>query len=485
MTHRMASLALAIFIAAGLTLTAYATALAPNTYFTDNMDSSGVSFEVTPLESALLNRINSATATIDAAFYDFDRASIRDALQSASARGVTVRVVTDDETHHDLQNDGLLFQALEAEGIVVKDDANDRKLMHDKYFIVDGRWVWTGSTNMSNNDFSKNHNNAILFNSTRVADVYQFDFEQMWDDHFGVAKSATPTTTLNYGGSELEIYFSPQDNALDQLVEEIKAAQNSIEFAIFFFTDPGISQALLERAEAGVQVRGLWDDLGARNGSSQDEVLCEAGIAVKIEDTIGKMHHKFMVIDAGGSDPRVVTGSTNWSRAADHANDENMVILHDGQTAAEYSAGFATMWDALDPATQCTPTRQLYLPLIMSSVAAADVQITSIVFNPPGDDLAGEHVVISNNGKLAQPLTGWQLQDEAGATYTFPTFVLASKAQVSLWVGAGTDTALDLFWGSRTPIWNNNGDRATLSDETGLAVDSCDYVGDGTEIICQ
>ena len=52
---------------------------------------------VTPLEQALLGRLNGATPSIDAAIYDFDRVSLRDALLAAKGRGVAVRVVTDDE----------------------------------------------------------------------------------------------------------------------------------------------------------------------------------------------------------------------------------------------------------------------------------------------------------------------------------------------------------------------------------------------------
>jgi len=66
----------------------------------------------------------------------------------------------------------------------------------------------------------------------------------------------------------------------------------------------------------------------------------EPKLPIKIEDTVGKMHHKFMVIDAAGSDPRVVTGSMNWTGAGNDSNDENTVIYRDSAVASAYTAGF-------------------------------------------------------------------------------------------------------------------------------------------------
>ena len=92
----------------------------------------------------------------------------------------------------------------------------------------------------------------------------------------------------------------------------------------------------------------MWDLLGAASPYSDDEALCAAGVPIRIEDTIGKMHNKFMVIDAEGADPRVVTGSMNWTTSGDASNDENTLILHDANLAVAYADTFAAMWQALD-----------------------------------------------------------------------------------------------------------------------------------------
>jgi phosphatidylserine/phosphatidylglycerophosphate/cardiolipin synthase-like enzyme len=92
-------------------------------------------------------------------------------------------------------------------------------------------------------------------------------------------------------------------------------------------------------------------------------------VPIKVEDFGGKVHNKFMVIDAGGAAPRVVTGSMNWSGAGGAANDENTLIIHDGAVAQAYLSAFQELYDALEMETLCgvgggggTP---VYLPLVI------------------------------------------------------------------------------------------------------------------------
>jgi endonuclease G len=121
-----------------------------------------------------------------------------------------------------------------------------------------------------------------------------------------------------------------------------------------------------------------------------------------------------------------------------------------------------------------------YLPLVIGATAAPQPQlpqvtITNVVFDPPGDDLAGEYVLLRNLGQAAATLTSWTLRDEAGAIYTFPTFTLAASAEVRVWVKAGTNDGTNLYWGRSQPIWNNTGDTATLRDTSGAEISRFTY----------
>ena len=99
--------------------------------------------------------------------------------------------------------------------------------------------------------------------------------------------------------------------------------------------------------DPGVEVYGVWDQLGAANVSSQDEMLCAAGARIGIENLPGKVHHKFEVIDVEGDDPVVIVGSYNWTNAGAYNNDENTLILHDRELARAYYAEWQTLLAAV------------------------------------------------------------------------------------------------------------------------------------------
>jgi len=106
---------------------------------------------------------------------------------------------------------------------------------------------------------------------------------------------------------------------------------------------------------------------------------------------------------------------------------------------------------------------------------SADVKITTIMYNPDGDDDVGEYVDIKNFGGTVV-ITDWTLQDNTDKTFTFPSFTLNAEATVRVWVRDGVDDESNLYWG-RTAVWNNTGDTATLRNAAGDLVDQCTYPG--------
>jgi hypothetical protein len=82
---------------------------------------------------------------------------------------------------------------------------------------------------------------------------------------------------------------------------------------------------------------------------------------------------------------------------------------------------------------------------------------------------------LRNAGQEGIALKGWTLRDEAGAIYTFPTFMLAVGTEVHVWVKAGADDGANLYWGRTQPVWNNTGDTATLRDVSGAEVSRFAY----------
>jgi len=84
------------------------------------------------------------------------------------------------------------------------------------------------------------------------------------------------------------------------------------------------------------------------------------------------------------------------------------------------------------------------------------------------DNLNDEYVTFENTGDAELDLSGYTLEDAAGATYTFPDgTTLAPGDQVTVHTGSGSDTATDLYWGSGRAVWNNGGDTVIVRDDTG------------------
>ena len=123
---------------------------------------------------------------------------------------------------------------------------------------------------------------------------------------------------------------------------------------MFFLTSDAIGDVLVSKAAAGVTVRGIFDAVGATNAYSQDEKLCAAGLPIKVETFGGKVHHKFAVIDVNGSDPRVITGSYNWTSAGAESNDENTLIIHDAATAQAYYQEYLRLYQAIPADAVCS-----------------------------------------------------------------------------------------------------------------------------------
>jgi hypothetical protein len=96
------------------------------------------------------------------------------------------------------------------------------------------------------------------------------------------------------------------------------------------------------------------------------------------------------------------------------------------------------------------------------------VQIVSVI---GAGTLDVEAVVVKYNGEAELDLTGWHLKDASGHTYTFPPFKLFRDGAVQVHTSGGTNTAIDLFWGERDPVWES-GQAVLLTTPDGAVQDS-------------
>ena len=99
----------------------------------------------------------------------------------------------------------------------------------------------------------------------------------------------------------------------------------------------------MERAQAGVSVAGVMDDGQVKtNQSTEYDPFMQAGLNVRLDGNLdGLMHHKVIVIDQA----IVITGSYNFTGAAETTNDENVVILFSPEMAVQYMQEFQRVYD--------------------------------------------------------------------------------------------------------------------------------------------
>jgi phosphatidylserine/phosphatidylglycerophosphate/cardiolipin synthase-like enzyme len=336
-------------------------------YFTSPQYPDNRALHTGGIDEQLVDLIDTATATIDVADYDFDLENVAHALARAAARGVRVRMVTDSDTlvrgqgRQDLlpravnsgsdrellnsiavmsRSDTLIEEALaivRAAKIPVVGDERPA-LMHDKFVVVDSTTVWTGSWNFTDGDTYRLNNNAIKIASPELARNYTIEFEKMFAQRkFGPSKPKGGTDpVLTIAGVRVENYFAPKDAVAQHIIDRLEKAQTSIHFMAFSFTDDAIGQTMRARAKAGVAVQGVFETTGSETTYSEYGKLRKAGLDVLQDGNPYVLHHKVIIIDGR----TVIFGSYNFTKNASTDNDENLLIVDDPGLAAAFEQEF-------------------------------------------------------------------------------------------------------------------------------------------------
>ncbi len=288
------------------------------------------------IDEKLAASIDAAQKTVDVAAFELDLESVTDALVRANERGVQVRLVTDTDYEEDYGPQTLL----EAD-IPVVFDARD-PFMHNKFVVIDGASVWTGSWNLTYNCTYRNNNNALVIQSKKLAENYTAEFEEMFTDGaFGVSSpDDTPNPQVTVDGTRIENVFEAEGNVQERIIKLINQAQKSIYFLAFSFTDDDIAQAIIKQHRAGLTVQGVFEARNVEGTGSEFAIFQKAGIDVLADGNPYVMHHKVIIID----EAIVITGSYNFSASAANNNDENVLIVHNTEIAAQYLAEFQRVY---------------------------------------------------------------------------------------------------------------------------------------------
>src|SRR5690349_7369689 len=115
---------------------------------------------------------------------------------------------------------------------------------------------------------------------------------------FGPTKpKGVPHPSLTIGGTAVENYFASEDGVAARVVKRVDGAQQAIRFLAYSFTHDGIGKAMVARAQAGVQLRGVFETTGSQTQFSEYGPMKQAGLDVMTDGNPYVMHHKVIVID--------------------------------------------------------------------------------------------------------------------------------------------------------------------------------------------
>ncbi|MFH0975306.1 MAG: phospholipase D-like domain-containing protein [Spirochaetota bacterium] len=296
-----------------------------NVYFTSPEKKTNASLKSETPERAFIRNIKNARKSFYGAFFDINSKPIIDELLIAHKKGIDVKLVIEKDNYRKKEIKELVSAGIEI--------VTDRKkgLMHNKFAVIDGRIVWTGSYNLTYNDEYKNNNNAIEINSPDVANIYLNEFNEMFVNkifgnkrEYGVFPSFRNKYYVKINHTDINVYFSPDDNIERIILERLKKAKESVYFMAFSFTSDKIADAMIALKKSGIKVSGIIEKIGSNTRDSEYIKLQLEGINVKLDKNKYRMHHKVIIIDK----KLLITGSYNFSRNANEKNDENIIILN-------------------------------------------------------------------------------------------------------------------------------------------------------------
>lgn len=284
------------------------------------------------------------------------------------------------------QGDALIM--LDRAGVPRIDDTADGSagsdLMHHKFVVIDGQVVIVTSANFTTSDIhgdfksmasQGNANNLLKINSPQLAALFNEEFSILWGDgpggkpnsRFGVKKPVRPIRQVIIGSTQVEVHFSPTSASVPWssssnglIGKTLSAATHSVNLALFVFSEQRLSDLLELAHQKGVEVKALIDPGFAYRPYS--EALDMLGIALgddcKFEPnnrpwqspiaTVGVprlppgdlLHHKFGLVDQ----QTVITGSHNWTDAANLGNDETVLVVHSPTVTAHFQREFDRLY---------------------------------------------------------------------------------------------------------------------------------------------
>jgi phosphatidylserine/phosphatidylglycerophosphate/cardiolipin synthase-like enzyme len=134
------------------------------------------------------------------------------------------------------------------------------------------------------------------------------------------------------------VCFTPGWNCTEAIVHALGEAKRTILVQAYSFTSAPIAKALLDAHKRGIQVQVILDKSQRGEKYSSADFLANQRVPTMIDANHAIAHNKVMIIDG----ETVLTGSFNFTKAAQEKNAENLLIILDAALAAEYTQNWET-----------------------------------------------------------------------------------------------------------------------------------------------
>ena len=139
--------------------------------------------------------------------------------------------------------------------------------------------------------------------------------------------------------------FSPNGGGAGLIIRTIGEAKKTIKVQAYSFTNADIAKALLDAHKRGVNVRVVLDKSQETEKYTSATFLANAGVPVRIDDDFAIAHSKIMILD----EETVITGSFNFTKAAEERNAENVLVIRGNKELAKlYLQNWQWRWDATE-----------------------------------------------------------------------------------------------------------------------------------------
>jgi phosphatidylserine/phosphatidylglycerophosphate/cardiolipin synthase-like enzyme len=322
--------------------------------------------------------VGSARRSLDLAQYDFNLGPetvgiVADAIKAAAARGVAVRVLYNVDHENPIpvppppEPDVQLISSL---GVPALPIAGVPDLMHHKYVVRDGEAVWTGSTNWTDDSWSRQENVIVIVESPELAHAFALDFDELWETGAVERSGFVEPRPVDVGGTRVKPWFTPgHGEALSHRIAKKIGQAKRVRVC-----SPVITTAPVLATLAQVIADGRADVAGCVDATQVDDVIrqwhAEGNAAWKLPLLervlqgsfsgkrsepweIGSVHN-FMHAKVTVADDIVFAGSFNLSHSGEK-NAENVLEIRDAGLADELAA-YVDAVRARYPAV-ATPTR--------------------------------------------------------------------------------------------------------------------------------